>query len=97
MQVLSELYILSDGKERFAIETIVYFPRSKKGKDYLAKRVATVHAQMVLERVSRLNCPTYQKVALIDAVQNSIRADIRKEKEGRFLNLSAIQTDSSTR
>ena len=61
---------------------IVYFPCSKKGKEYLEKCVATIHAQMVLERVSRLNCPTYQKVALIDAVQDSIQADIRKEKEG---------------
>ena len=51
------------------IEVIVYFPRFKKGKEGLAKRVAAVHAQMVLESVSRLDCPTYQNIDnLLDMV-----------------------------
>jgi len=48
----------------------------------LAKRVATVHAQMVHSYISRLECPTGQKVALLDAIQKNIRAEIKKEKEG---------------
>lgn len=64
------------------IEVIVYFPNSKQGQEELAKRVATVHAQMVHAYISRLECPTEQMDALLDAIQKSIRAEIKKEKEG---------------
>ena len=64
------------------IEVIVYFPNSKQGQEELAKRVAPVHAQMVHAYISRLECPTEQKDALLDAIQKSIRAEIKKEKEG---------------
>lgn len=34
----------------------------------LSKRVATVHAQVVMEKIKALNCPLEQKVALLDAI-----------------------------
>jgi len=37
---------------------------------------------MVHSYISRLECPTEQKVALLDAIQKNIRAEIKKEKEG---------------
>jgi len=58
---------------------IVHFPNSKQGQEELTKRVATVHAQMVHAYISRLECPTEQKVTLLDAIQKSIRAEIKKE------------------
>ena len=64
------------------IEVIVVFPHSKQGREELAKRVATVHAQMIHSYISRLECPTEQKVALLDAIQKNIHAEIKKEKEG---------------
>ena len=64
------------------IEVIVHFQNSKQGQEELAKRVATVHAQMIHSYISRLECPTEQKVALLDAIQKNIRAEIKKEKEG---------------
>ena len=64
------------------MEVIIHLPRSKEGQEELAKRVATVHAQMVHSYISRLECPTGQKVALLDAIQKNIRAEIKKEKEG---------------
>lgn len=63
------------------IEVIVHFPNSKQGQEELAKRVATVHAQMIHSYISRLEYPTEQKVALLDVIQKNIRAEIKKEKE----------------
>ena len=34
----------------------------------LAKRVAVVHAQTVMEKLAALSCPVEQKVQLIDAI-----------------------------
>ena len=58
------------------MEVIIHLPRSKEGQDELAKRVATVHAQLIYNYISRLECSTEQKVTLLDAIQDEI------EKEG---------------
>ena len=34
-------------------------------QDELSKRMATIHAQVILDKVRQLDCPTKQKVALI--------------------------------
>lgn len=54
-------------------------PRSKEGQEELAKRVATVHAQLIYNYISRLKCSTEQKVALLDAIQENIHDEIEKE------------------
>ena len=69
------------------MEVIIHLPRSKEGQEELAKRVATVHAQLIYNYISRLECSTEQKVALLDAIQKNIRAKIKKEKEGCSLDL----------
>ena len=62
------------------IEVIVYFPHSKQGQMDLSKRVAAVHAQIIYTYISRLGCPTDQKIAILNMIQSSIRDDIKKEK-----------------
>ena len=64
------------------MEVIIHLPRSKEGQEELAKRVATVHAQLIYNYISRLECSTEQKVALLDAIQENIHDEIKKEKEG---------------
>ena len=54
-------------------------PKSQKMKDELAKRVATIHAQAILTSVAQLDCPTDQKIALIEAVQKRVREDMKNE------------------
>ena len=54
------------------MEVIIHLPRSKEGQEELAKRVATVHAQLIYNYISRLECSTEQKVALLDAIQENI-------------------------
>ena len=64
------------------MEVIIHLPRSKEGQEELAKCVATVHAQFIYNYISRLECSTEQKVALLDAIQENIHDEIKKEKEG---------------
>ena len=70
-----------------SMEVIIHLPRSKEGQEELAKRVATVHAQLIYNYISRLECSAEQKVALLDAIQKNIHDEIKKEKEGCSLKL----------
>jgi len=49
------------------IEVVVHYPKTKEGWDELGKRVATAHANYVIEKIDRLNCPTWQKLELLRA------------------------------
>ena len=50
------------------INLIVYHPKTAEGRNLLAKRVSDAHASAVIQRIKSLNCPTSQKLALLDAV-----------------------------
>lgn len=50
------------------INIIVHYPQTEEGKQELARRVASVHADYVLQKIQKLNCPTQQKQELLDAV-----------------------------
>ena len=53
------------------INVIVHYPKTEKGKHELAERVANVHAGLVNQHIKKLNCPSEQKVQLLDAVIKS--------------------------
>ncbi len=53
------------------INVIVNYPKAEEGKRELAKRVASVHASLVNQHIKKLNCPSDQKVQLLDAVIKS--------------------------
>jgi hypothetical protein len=65
-----------------SMEVIIHLPCSTEGQEDLSKRVATVHAQLIYNYISRLACSTEQTVALLDAIQKNIHDEIKKEKEG---------------
>jgi hypothetical protein len=46
-------------------------------QDELAKRMATIHAQTILQNVRQLDCPISQKIELISAVQELVRRDMK--------------------
>lgn len=50
------------------INVIVHYPTTEEGKAELARRVATVHAESVIDKINRLKCPNKQKLELLDAV-----------------------------
>ena len=62
------------------MDVIIHLPRSKEGQEELAKRVASLHAQMIHAYISWLECPTEQKVALLVAIKKSICDGIKKER-----------------
>jgi hypothetical protein len=53
------------------INVIVHYPKTEEGKRELAERVASVHASLVNQHIKKLNCPSDQKVQLLDAVIKS--------------------------
>ena len=53
------------------INVIVHYPKTVEGQRELAERVAGVHADMVNQHIKKLNCPSDQKVQLLDAVIKS--------------------------
>lgn len=55
-------------KKHGPVNVIFYYPKTKAGKEELARRVAEVHADAVIRRIKALNCPTSQKLELLDAV-----------------------------
>ena len=59
------------------IEVVVHYPKTKEGWDELGKRVATAHANYVIEKIDRLNCPTWQKLELLQAVIDTTKMCIR--------------------
>ena len=50
------------------IEVVVHYPKTEEDWEELGKRVATAHANYVIEKIERLNCPTWQKLELYQAV-----------------------------
>jgi hypothetical protein len=60
------------------VNVIVHHPETKEGQDTLAKRVADVHASAVTQKIKLLNCPTAQKLELLDAVIGTVKNTIKK-------------------
>ena len=48
------------------------------------KRVATAHANYVIEKIDRLNCPTWQKLELLQAVIDTSGTYNPKEHQARL-------------
>ena len=61
------------------VNLIVYYPKTEEGKAELARRVSDVHASAVNQRLKSLNCPTKQKLDLLDAVIETIKERSREQ------------------
>ena len=61
------------------INVIVHFPTTEEGKEDLARRVSDVHAAAVIQRIKELNCPTQQKLDLLDAVIKTAKENNGKQ------------------
>ena len=53
------------------MKIIVHYPKTKENIDALAKKVADVHADYVIEHIRQLSCPAEQKVELVKAITAS--------------------------
>ena len=61
-----------------SIHVIVRYPKTEAGKEELARRVSDVHATAVNQRLKSLNCPTSQKLELLDAVIKTKKTESRE-------------------
>lgn len=59
------------GKKSAPVNVIFYYPKTEEGQQDLAQRIASVHANFVLQYIRKLNCPSWQKEQLLDAVIKS--------------------------
>lgn len=55
-------------KTNAPIQVIVHYPKTQEGKRELARRVSAIHADFVISSINKLNCPTKQKLELLQAV-----------------------------
>ena len=55
-----------------AIKIIVHYPETPEKQAQFDARVAKFHAEYVAQYIEKLNCPTEQKLKLIDAVAQTI-------------------------
>ena len=62
------------------IEVVVHYPKTKEGWDELGKRVATAHANYVIEKIDRLNCPTWQKLELLQAGDRYYQRNLQTQR-----------------
>ncbi len=46
----------------------------------MGKRVATAHANYVIEKIERLNCPTWQKLELYQAVIDTTKGTYKPKE-----------------
>lgn len=68
-------------KKAAPINIIVHYPTTEEGWRELRKRMAIVHADAVLNSVQKLNCPTWQKIKLIDAIIEDAKKEVKAKVE----------------
>lgn len=56
------------GRKIAPVNVIFHYPTTEEGKYELAKQIAIIHADAVVQYINKLNCPHEQKIKLLDAV-----------------------------
>ena len=57
-----------------SLKIIVHYPETPEKQAEFDARVAKFHAEYVVQYIEKLNCPTDQKLKLLDAVAKTILA-----------------------
>ena len=63
------------------MEIIVYSPETPEKQALFDQRVAKFHANYVADYIAKLQCSTWQKLKLIDAIAETIMEDVRREEK----------------
>ena len=72
------------------MKIIVHYPETQEKQAQFDVRVAKFHAEYVAQYIEKLNCPTEQKLRLLDAVVQTI-LDGSIEKGGKRCKTSTMQ------
>ena len=63
------------------INIIVHYPETEEGWRELGRRVASVHADGVLNSTSKLDCPIREKERLLNAIIKDTKEQIKAEQK----------------
>ena len=63
------MYFMKGG---ISLKIIVHYPETQEKQDLFDARVARFHAEYVAQYTEKLNCPTEQKMKLLDAVAQTV-------------------------
>ena len=63
------------------MEIIVHYPETPEKQAEFDARVAKFHAEYVARYIEKLNCPTEQKLKLIDAIAETIMKEVNRKGE----------------
>ena len=61
------------------MEIIVHYPETPEKQAQFDACVAKFHAEYVAQYIEKLNCPTEQKLKLIDAIAETIMKEVHRE------------------
>lgn len=61
------------------VNVIVYLPKTEEGKKQLAQCVSDVHASAVNQKLTSLNCPTQQKLELLNAIIETVKSNSKEQ------------------
>ena len=62
------------------INIIIHYPTTEEGRHELQCRVTEVHADLVLDYIRKLQCPSWQKMKLIDAIIEDAKKKNRSDR-----------------
>ena len=74
------MWALFAGSFQKQLTAVLGYPKTKEGWDELGKRVTTAHANYVIEKIDRLNCPTWQKLELLQAVIDTTKGTYKPKE-----------------
>ena len=63
------------------INIIVHYPTTEEGWRELKRRVASVHADAVINSISKLKCPHRDKIRLLDAIIEDAKQKAKVEEQ----------------
>lgn len=63
------------------MEIIVYYPEMPEKQALFDTRVVKLHVEYVVQYIEKLNCPTEQKLKLVDAIAETIMEEIHHKGE----------------
>lgn len=66
------------------INVIVHYPKSEEGWRELRRRVAGVHADGVLNSISKLDFPIKEKDRLLNAIIKDTKDEIKAEQKKQY-------------
>ena len=68
-------------KKHAPINIIVHYPKTEEGKRELCRRVAVMRAEIIRNRINKLNWPTSEKIRLVDAIIADTKAAMEAEAQ----------------